>query len=354
MQREIAKNMVLEAAYVGNRGAWLTAATGLVNLNALSDAKLASVGLDRTKAADIQVLTSTITSPLAISRGFKLPYPTFPTGQTVAQSLRPYPQFSSSLIPMWAPVGNNWYDSLQVKLNKRYSHGLDFTSASTWSKELATGQAVNDAFNRPNQKSLVSSSQPFLFVAGFNYEAPRLTSNRIVRNAIGGWTLGGVFRYGSGLPIAAPASQANLSALVFQSTRMNRVAGQPLFQKDLNCHCIDPNKDFVLNPAAWSDVPQGTWGSSAPYYDDYRYARQPSEQLSLGRVFRVKEQYRLQVRAEFFNLFNRIVMPNPSATNPLQTPTRNSVGVPTAGFGRIDATTVSGQRNGQIVARFEF
>jgi len=56
---------------------------------------------------------------------------------------------------------------------------------------------------------------------------------------------------------------------------MNRVAGEPLFTKDLNCHCIDPNKDFVLNPKAWSDVPQGQWGFSAPYYNDYRQARVP-------------------------------------------------------------------------------
>ena len=75
--------------------------------------------------------------------------------------------------------------------------------------------------------------------------------------------------------------------------------GEPLFLKDLNCHCIDPNKDFVLNPKAWADVPQGQWGFSAPYYNDYRYARVPSEQLSLGRIFRVKERYRLQCARSF-------------------------------------------------------
>ena len=164
-------------------------------------------------------------------------------------------------------------------------------------------------------------------------------------------------RYGSGTPIPVPASQANMNAVVFQNTRMNRVPDQPLFLKDPNCHCIDPNKDFMLNPAAWSDVPQGQWGVAAPFYGDYRYARQPSEQMSLGRTFRIREKYRLQVRGEFFNLFNRIVLPmpaNPAANNPLQTQIRNAAGVPTAGFGRIDATTVSGQRNGQIVARVEF
>ena len=131
-------------------------------------------------------------------------------------------------------------------------------------------------------------------------------------------------------------------------------ARRALFLKDLNCHCIDPNQDFVLNPKAWADVPQGQWGFSSPYYSDYRYARQPSEQLSLGRIFRIKEKSRFQIRGEFFNVFNRVVMPTPSAGNPLQTQTRNAAGVPTSGFGRIDASTVSGQRNGQIVARLEW
>jgi hypothetical protein len=255
---------------------------------------------------------------------------------------------------MWAPLGNNWYDSLQIKATKRYSHGFDFTAAFTWAKELATGQGVNDTFNRPNQKSLVGTSQPFLLSVGFNYELQKMTDSKIVRSAVGGWTLGGVLRYTSGMPIPVPGSTSSLNSLVFQSTRMNRVPGQPLFLKDLNCHCIDPNKDFVLNPNAWADVPQGQWGFSAPYYNDYRYARQPSEQLSLGRIFRVAEKFRLQVRGEFFNVFNRVVMPNPSAGNPLQTQLRNAAGVPTSGFGRIDASTVSGQRNGQIVARVEW
>lgn len=354
LQRQVTKDILVEAAYVGNRGAWLVGTNGLVNLNAISDARLAQFGLDRNNPADVLLLTSTIGSPLAASRNFKAPYAGFPSGQTVAQSLRPFPQFSSSLIPIWAPLGDSWYDSLQLKADKRFSHGLDFTSSFTWSKEQATGQAINDVFNRGNQKSLVSSSQPFLFVVGFNYETPRFTSNKFVRNTLGNWTVGGIMRYGSGLPIPVPTSQSNLNALVFQSTRVNRVPGQPLFLKDPNCHCIDPNKDFILNSKAWQDVPQGQWGYSAPYYNDYRYARQPSEQVSLGRVFKVREHYRLQIRAEFFNVFNRIVMPNPSATNASQTQTFNSAGVPTAGFGRIDASTVTGQRNGQIVARVEF
>jgi hypothetical protein len=176
-----------------------------------------------------------------------------------------------------------------------------------------------------------------------------------MKTAIGGWTVGGIMRYASGLPIAVPVSQNQMSTLVFQNTRMNRVADQPLYNYDLNCHCFDPNKDFVLNPKAWADPVSGQWGVGAPYYNDYRFQRRPDEQLTFGRVFRIRERMSFQIRAEFFNAFNRTYMNDPAVANPLQTQTRNARGVPTAGFGRIDTGSLLNQpRNGQIVARFQF
>ena len=361
LQREVMRNLVVEAAYVANRGAWITGATGLGSLNYFTDERLRSVGLDRRIAADRTLLNSTIGSAAAAARGFRAPYAGFPSASTVAQSLRPYPQFSGALTPMWAPLGNTWYDSLQVKATKRYSHGLDFTAAFTWSKELATGTGINDVFNRPNQKSIVSTSQPLIFVLGFNYETPRFGSNKIVKNMLGGWTLSGILRYTSGMPIQTPGAQNNLNLHMLQSTTMNRVPGEPLFVKDLNCHCIDPNKELVLNPKAWSDPAQGDWGTSAAYYDDFRYQRRPSEQLGIGRIFRIREGISVEVRGEWFNAFNRTILPNPSAGNPLQTPLFNAQGVPTAGYGWINVSsnatannTSSGQRNGQLVARFRW
>jgi hypothetical protein len=143
--------------------------------------------------------------------------------------------------------------------------------------------------------------------------------------------------------------------LFFQSTLMNRVAGVPLFVKDLNCHCIDPYKDFVLNPAAWTNPASGTWGTAAPYYSDFRYERRPTEQMSLGRMFHIREKMSLQVRAEFFNVFNRTYLANPSLTVPTQPQARNGAGQPTSGWGYINPTSLYSQpRNGQLVARFTF
>jgi hypothetical protein len=354
LQREITRNLVVEAAYVGNRGAWFEA-NNLINLNALTPERIRSFGLDVNVPADQQLLRSRLDSVIARSRGFgTLPYAGYSPANTVAQSLRPYPQFGN-LNVVGAPLGNTWYDSLQVKVTKRYSHGLDLLGTFTWQKELTTIGPVNDVFNRPLQKSIGSLSEPFILVTAFNYRVPALGPNRWVRLAVGGWTFGGILRYASGLPIQVPAAQNQLASLLFRGTFANRVPGEPLFLKDLNCHCIDPNRDFVLNPKAWSDPGPGQWGTSAPYYNDYRYARRPDEQLSVGRIFRIREGMTFQVRAEFFNAFNRTFLNDPTSNNAQQTQTRNALGVPTAGFGRIDSGSVPNPpRNGQIVARFQW
>jgi hypothetical protein len=145
------------------------------------------------------------------------------------------------------------------------------------------------------------------------------------------------------------------------------VPGQPLFTQDLNCHCYDPAKAFVLNPAAWSDPAPGQWGTSAAYYSDYRFQRRPNETMSMGRIFRIKERTTLNLRIEFSNVFNRAQIPNPTSTNAKQTQT--CVGgtcqpgsATSAGFGFINtaavtATTSTGtpsSRQGTMVARITF
>jgi hypothetical protein len=362
LQRELMPNLVVEAAYVGNRGAWFRA-DGLNAINGISNERLASFGLDLNNPADVTLLGLPITNAQVTARGFRKPYDAFPNGSSLAQSLRPYPQFGD-VASLWAPLGNSWYDSLQVKATKRLSHGLDFTAAYTFSKTLATVEShdggivpQNDVFNRPNGKSLSSSDQPHVFVTGFNYQVPSYGSNKVVKALAGGWTVGGILRYSSGFPIRVPVAQSVINNLVFRGgTNANRVPGQPLFLKDPNCRCFDPNKEFILNPAAWSNPAPGQWGTAATYFGDYRTARRPDEQLSLGRIFRIGEKMNFSVRAEMFNIFNRTHLNNPDSGNALATQVVNpTTGQTTSGFGRINTgTTFLPPRSGQIVARFSF
>ncbi len=360
LQRQLTRDMTLEAAYVGNRGVW-EEARGLMQINAISPARLQALGLDLTNATTRSLLTSQIGSTAAVNAGYKPPYAGFPSNASVAQSLRPFPEYNDGLSTWFDPLGDSWYDSLQVKFTRRLSHGLDITSSFTWQKELCLGAngcaGINDAFNRSINRGLTPSSTPFISVTAFTYRVPQLTSNKYVRQIVGGWTWGGILRYASGSPIGVASSRTNLNTWTFNTnTRFNRVAGQPLFLLDPNCACINPNTDKqqILNPAAWADTPTGTWGQGAAYYNDYRWQHQVSESMNFGRTFQLRERMSLSVRAEFFNVFNRLYLPTPSANNPLATPTANN-GVPTGGFGYIANTnSVGGQRNGQLVARFQF
>src|SRR5205823_8061576 len=100
-----------------------------------------------------------------------------------------------------------------------------------------------------------------------------------------------------------------------QTSYANRGPGVPLFTQNLNCHCFDPNKEFSLNPAAWTQPAPGQWGTSAAYYSDYRFQRRPNENMALGRAFKIKERATVNIRIEFANIFNRAEMPNPTSTN---------------------------------------
>jgi hypothetical protein len=378
VQRQILSDLAIEAAYIGNRGAWFDvnsynfvnsapATYNLIDYNALTPEMLKSRGLDTTNAADRTLLTSLIGSTLAASRGFTKPYANFPNGGTVAQSLRPYPQFNA-IGTMWAPVGNSWYDALQMKLTKRFSHGFDGTFAYTRSKNLTTDEdasygtsvPTNNVYNRALAKTISNVDLPNVMVIGFNYRVPAigiLGSNRILKTLLADWQIGGILRYSSGLPIASPRSNNALASLVFQSTVQNRVPGQALWSVDPNCHsCWDPNKQFLLNPAAWSDAPAGTWGSAAAYYNDYRGQRHPDESANIGKRFMLRKEGRMsfQLRAELFNPFNRLVYGNPTATNPQATQTRNAAGAPSGGFGFLNTAALGSYRTGQLVARFEF
>jgi len=167
------------------------------------------------------------------------------------------------------------------------------------------------------------------------------------------------------LPFAPPPATSTpaLGTAVFQNTLQNRVPGVPLFTKDLNCHCFDPNTTFVLNPAAWANPGPGQFGS-ATFYNDYRRQRHPIENLAFGRNFRIKERMSLNVRAEFTNVFNRAIINDPTSTNP-QGPQSLVAGSTqtSAGFGFINNATLNqgtfatggGQpRQGQLVGRFTF
>ncbi|MEP6963454.1 MAG: TonB-dependent receptor, partial [Acidobacteriota bacterium] len=153
LQREFNRNLVVEASYVANRGMWWTA-NGLNPLNALNQSTLRAYGFnDFTSASEALLLTRTVSGLTAAqkatlaARGITgLPYGNFPATQTVRQSLRDYPQYSDTLSPAGvptarnnvfnAPLGSTWYNSFQLNVTQRFSHGVSFNMNYNFSKSL--------------------------------------------------------------------------------------------------------------------------------------------------------------------------------------------------------------------------
>jgi hypothetical protein len=116
--------------------------------------------------------------------------------------------------------------------------------------------------------------------------------------------------------------------------------------------------NFLLNPRAWVSPPDGQYGSGAPYYNDYRYRRRPSENMSLARLFPIREGMTLSLRIELMNVFNGVQIPNPhvefNSNNATIPQLRNANGTTYMDFSYINPIDAGGQRTSQIVMRFNF
>jgi hypothetical protein len=384
IEREIANNLTVNVSYISNRGVWLNS-DGLTNTtNELTPSVLANkYGLNVTNPTDFNLLTQPISSPSVTARGFTAPYtlcgsgvtgPCFPSNASLAQALRPFPQFGN-IGDYYEHDGNWWYDALQIKVTKRISRGLSGGIGYSWSKNLGTVGSTNQptfttaipiqdpSLPPKSQKSFETIDQPQMINFYFNYELPAFSfdQNGWKRALFAGWTTDGIFHYQSGFPIQIPNSTSNLTSVTFATgVWANRVSGQPLFLHSLNDHKVNPRTTFFLNPAAWANPAPGTYAISKPYYGDYRGPRYPNEELGFGKVVPFREGLTFSLRADFFNVFNRWAYPNLNNTsNPFQTPQYSSDGSISNGFGFFgDGISGAGgnfaPRTADFVARIQF
>ena len=394
VQREITKNVVADASWIGNVGVWEDAGA-LSAFNALGQDTLRKYGFtDFTSASDATLLTTTIANLSAAqratlaSRGISLtPYAGFPASQTVRQALLPFPQYTATsatntlLNPVAAPLGKSWYNGLQTTLTKRFSRGLVINANYTYSKTLNQTSTV-DPYNRGLGKNLATTDLPHQFRLTSQYEVPRLRSNqgilsnKVVAYALSGWTTGWSLSYQSAALVGLPTSSGTVPISQFLgygpgpaqlipganpwSVDWTDYSGthhtDPL---DINCHCFDPTKTQVLNPAAWTNVPNGQFAASQSSIRSFRGMRIPQESANFGRAFRIKERMNLNIRVEFSNIFNRIQYPAIALGNFAAAPTfftsGPNKGLYSGGFGTINPTAgTAGSRTGSFVLRLQF
>ncbi|HEV8417020.1 MAG TPA: TonB-dependent receptor [Bryobacteraceae bacterium] len=403
VQREIGRNLVVDAGYVGNRGVWETAGSGLAPQNQFSQATLAALGVHSSDLSNPTLSSAFNTTISALTTAQKqalagvgltqfLPYSNFPPTQTVRQSLLPFPQYTGAISPAGAPLGKNWYDGLQTSLTKRFSHGLTANANYTYSKTLALTSSP-DPFNRNLGKNLSPYDVPHQLRISAQYEVPRfhsgIMSNKILSNIVSGWGTGWYLNYQSAALVGLPTSSGSSpisNFLGYGPGPAQLIPGMSPWSVDwtdnsgthhtdpldINCHCFDVTKTQVLNPKAWTNVPDGQFGANLASIRSFRGQRYPAENANFSRTFRIKERVTFQIRAEFTNIFNRVQYAFPPAAI-FQPPTTSAInlgnfataptpfgsgpnkGLYSGGFGTIvpEAGTV-GMRAGTLVGRISF
>jgi Carboxypeptidase regulatory-like domain len=308
IQRELPSNILLDASYVGSKtnGLW----TGLEDINQV-DSRYLSLG---------NTLNAAIDSPAAAAAGIAKPYPSFQG--SVAQALRAFPQYTT-IWDMFQPTGYDLYNSLQIRLQKRYSNGLSFLASYTLSKNIGFGGNDTfgdmfggggnkgiDTFNRKLEKSIEPIDQTHVFVFSWTYELPFGRNKRfgnswnpVVNHILGGWQINSIERYQSATPLTISGGPD--LPLFGGSNRANWVS--PNVRSSVDMGSFDPAKDRYLNIDAFSQPAPFTIGNAPRTMPSVRGPAFYNEDFSVFKKVYIREAKYLEFRAEFFNLFNRVV-----------------------------------------------
>ena len=306
VQRELPFGFLLDAAYLGSYSEHLN---NWVEFNQVNP-KYLSLG---------PLLGLSITDPRVVAAGYTKPYDSFKG--TLAQSLRPYPQYNA-IIGNYQGEGGGTYNALQVKVEKRYS-AFSFLGAYTWSKTMSlngaftqtgNGTRPQDAYNTGIEKSIAPSDTPQVLTLIYTLDLPFGRGHHflngahgLVNSVVSGWTVAAVQDYRSGTPIAIGAPVNTLGAGVLYTDALRAdTTGQPI-RTSTDRTSLDPNNPNVkwLNYAAFSIPGPYQFGTAAPYLTQVRNPPVLSENLSLVKRTYIGERVNLEIRADAANILNR-------------------------------------------------
>jgi hypothetical protein len=248
---------------------------------------------------------------------------------------------------------SNWYNSANLRVERRFSHGLSLLLNYTVSHATDSGgagistygnQANTRAMNTYNLKlehGLSSLDIPQKLALSANYEIPvgagkaLNIQNRLANAVIGGWQTNGILVVRSG--IATDVTTAALPPVFGTINRPDRVLGQPLLVPN-------PGFDQYFNPAAFAipatvpnykGAPIQTFGNASRMV--LRGPGQRNLDFSVFKNFFIREKKRIEFRAESFNLSN-------TPTFNLSSPTSAALTVGNAGFGKLSSSQSVGRQ----------
>jgi hypothetical protein len=315
LQRQLPGGVAVEAAYAGSTGVHLPGAA--VAMNALPPAYV-SLG---------NSLNNAVTNPFyGLVKTGTLSTPTI----TQQQLLLPFPEYGG----VSAALGNVYtstYHALQMKVEKRFTHGGTVLGAYTFSKLLANvssltgwldsgvgaGPGIQNPYDRTSEKALSGFDSRQRLVVSYAVDLPfgpghRFLSgnNGVQKRVVGGWSVSGIATFQEGYPLALTAT--GTSSASGWGKRPNVVPGcDPVVSGSAQSRLRN-----WFNTACFTVPAAYTIGNESATDPKLRGPGMNNFDFSLLKKTPIRERFNLEFRAEVYNVFNRVQfgIPNTSIT----------------------------------------
>ncbi len=317
LQRQVG-DWVLEAAYNATMGAHLVA--GVLNINQQPWSLMETLGRD--------VLSARLNSDRAREAGIFPPYQEifsdWGNNVTVAQALRPYPQYANidTRAGQGDKSGHSTYHSMVLKADKRFANGFTFQGSYVFSKMLSDVQRFGDLLraqdhnNRRLEKSIAGLDRPHNFKFSYIWELPFGRGKKWLNSGAGAWVLGGwrisgIHLYNSGRPLMLgnsnnfPIDAARENALYMD--QVGTFEGWVMDHENPDWKGADR---YFVPTSFFGEQSASALGrlypGDAPRFNGAARAQwNLTENFSIAKSFNFTEQMRLDFRWELFNAFNR-------------------------------------------------
>jgi hypothetical protein len=327
MQFAFSPDMVIDAAFMGNRGRRLHNGALMRNQPSRSAYENSAVDpyawiWDRGSAAAAGV-----------------PYPYEGFSNYAGLALQPFPQVSAltggPLYFVGTPKGSSEYKSLQIMLTRRVSTNI--AAQISYNLSRATGNSetgfdetwdesagIQDIGNLTESAGTVLSyDQMHVLKGSFSLQLPFGHRQRFLGDAsrlldaiVGGWKVSGIFRYNSGNPLAVypnvwyPGWEGAVYSDYNPSVNLSRRFDGSKFNPGVQ----NASGNQYFNTAAFTNPQNHKLGNGKRLYSELRGFGYASEDLGFMKTIRFKDRYAIQLRAEFLNLFNRHYFADPGTS----------------------------------------
>ncbi len=347
VQRELARDMKLEVGYVGSQGHRLLATHDINYSNPQTCLDINTLDGAGTCAQFGEDAAFTVTVPAGFN--FHMPSGSIlpGTGQTLNfVGLRPYssPQCSALTgvgcpangIPVYSSIfaqdtiANSAYNSLQVSLEKRFAHGLQFSGAYTFSKSIDEASSFEGILNPlpgADNRSLSLFDARHRFVLSYYWELPARKYSGFAGKVVDGWAISGITTYQTGFPIRITSAADNelMNSFDFE------LPGEPDQLGKFSHQAPQSNGNYYFNPQLFTENTSDITCGGNPYpgcYDPSLLGRVGTAPRTICcgpgisetdfvviKNVPISEKKHFEFRAEIFNVFNHTQFYNPDGNS---------------------------------------